>query len=480
MAKVVYPPRMQQRILASEAPGGEPASVALVAPTVAVPGEPVRLTVAATDADGYPSLACDGVVRIRGPLEPAGAVEVPFRAGEPAVARVEGVALRGTGLVRLEALLAGRTWPSNPVCLREHPAERIYWGDPHVHTVLSRCHPERCRSVPFAYTAARCFAGLDWVSATDHVSNGRCDLGAWKEEASASEAHDDPPEFATLPGYEASLKGGAGGDTNVYMRRWPAMFVDEYESGDVRTLCAKLAETLGDDFFVVPHHTTRTGKHGEIPDAIYPGPDLMPVIEIHSKWGTSEYRGNPDPLHQVHPGPSYAADLLARGLRLGFIGGTDTHATMPAGFGREPLDRLPGLTAVRATRLHRDAVFDAIRARRCYATSLERIYLDVHVAGAAMGETHVWSEAPGPRRIEVTAAASSDLETLEVVRNGKTVHTDRPTAWRGSVAWEDEEPLERPALDSPHLGRFVYYYVRATCTSGARAWSSPVWLVEQR
>ena len=72
----------------------------------------------------------------------------------------------------------------------------------------------------------------------------------------------------------------------------------------------------------------------------------LPLIEIHSKWGTSEYRGNPNPLKKIHPGPIYAVDLLNRGLRMGFIGGTDTHATMPAGFGIEHLDRLPGMTAV--------------------------------------------------------------------------------------------------------------------------------------
>ena len=31
------------------------------------------------------------------------------------------------------------------------------------------------------------------------------------------------------------------------------------------------------------------------------------------------------------------------------------------------------------------------------------------------------------------------------------------------------------AFESKYLGRFVYYYVRVTCVSGARAWSSPVW-----
>jgi hypothetical protein len=477
MATVRYPPRHVQKVLALEAPGGEPDRVLAVLPTVTAPGRPVRLRVAVADAMGYPSLACGEAVRVRGPFVGGGEIVVPFEKGRPAVAAVEGVVLAADGLVRAEADLAGRAFPANPTLATRRPHAPVWWGDPHVHTVLSRCHAERCRSAEFCYAAARHFAGLDWASAADHVSNGRGDLGKWKESAAAGDRHDDPPAFVTVPAYEASLDGGAGGDNNVYMRRWPPTFVDEFEGGNVRTLCRKMRDMLPEaDFFVVPHHTTRTGKHGEVPDSIYPGPDLMPVLEIHSKWGTSEYRGNPNPLKKVHPGPAYAVDLLGRGLRLGFIGGTDTHATMPAGFGHDHLDRLPGLTAAFAPARSRDAVFDAVRGRRCYATSLERIYLDVSVAGAGMGQVVSWPDAGAPREVRATAAAQSDITAIEVVRCGRTVHRAAVGAWRGEVRWVDEARLEEAALESPHLGRFVYYYVRVTCASGAQAWSSPVWI----
>ena len=98
-------------------------------------------------------------------------------------------------------------------------------------------------------------------------------------------------------GYEASLEGGSGGDNNVYCRGDLEDYVDHWEGGN-RKLADALPETSS-----VPHHTTRAGKHGELSDAIYPGPDLMPVVEVHSKWGTSEFRGNPRPLQKVHAGP---------------------------------------------------------------------------------------------------------------------------------------------------------------------------------
>jgi hypothetical protein len=206
----------------------------------------------------------------------------------------------------------------------------------------------------------------------------------------------------------------------------------------------------------------------------------MPLIEVHSKWGTSEHRGNADPLKEVHPGPSHAQDLLARGLRLGFMGGTDTHATMPAGFGQEPpqghLFALPGLTAVRSPRLARRDLFDALRRRACYASSLERVFLDVTVAGLPMGSQAVADDPARPREIRAEVAARSDVLRVEVVRNGRVIHAEAGAGWRCDLRFLDEDRLDRIALESLWLGWFAYYYLRVTCASGARAWSGPVWL----
>ncbi|MGB2819367.1 MAG: hypothetical protein WBF17_00195 [Phycisphaerae bacterium] len=479
MAEATYPSEFEQRVLAIEAPGRAPMRANLVAPTITVPGEPFAVKVALADEAGYPSVELDGAITVRGDFASPPAVEVAFRKGRPAVAAASGVTIAAEGLFRFEAELNGHVFHSNPTRCRAGGRARIYWGDPHVHTVLSDCHPDLCRSALFCFTAARHFAGLDWACAADHVSNGRCELARWKESAAVSDACNDPPAFVTLPGYEASFKGGCGGDNNVYMIRWPSIFVEDYESGSVRTVCRKLAEELapGEEFFVVPHHTTRTGKHGEIPDDIYPGEELMPVVEVHSKWGTSEYRGNPNPLCEVHPGPSYAVDLLNRGLRMGFVGGTDTHSTMPAGLGHEHLDRPPGMTAVLTEELTRPAIYHGIRRRNCYAASIERIYLDVTVAGAAMGRSLSWPDAAAERAIEAAAAGRSDIERIDVVRNGETIHSHAVGGWAGGVSFTDADDLSGLWLESEYLGRFAYYYVRVTCASGAQAWSSPVWLI---
>ena len=477
MPTTLYPSRFERKTLAVEAPGGPPTRLTLVMPTVTAPGAAFPVRIAALDGCGYPSMELQGAVRVDLEGEPLG--EISFEHGEPAVGVMGDVTLPTEGLFRLSADIDGRTCFSNPTHCSRDPEDGIYWGDPHIHTVLSNCYADRCRSLNCCYVAARWLTGFDWASAADHVSNGRSSLGQWREQMAVADAFDDPPAFVTLPSYEASLQGGAGGDTNVYMRRWPEMFVDEYEEGNARTLCDRLAEVLAPgDFFVVPHHTTRIGKHGEIGDDIYPGPERMPVVEIHSKWGTSEYRGNPNPLLKVHPGPSYVQDLLARGLTLGFIAGTDTHVTLSAVEREDPehIPHFPGHTAVYTPRLSRAGVFNAIRARRCYGTSLERIYLQGTIGGRPFGSIASWTDAARGREIAVTVAGQSDIDKVEIIRNGECVHRVAGDAWQAHVTWCDEASLNALRLPSPHIGPFVYYYVRVTCMSGAQAWSSPVWL----
>lgn len=465
-----------ERIIALEAPGGPPVRVAVTVPSIVSPDERFDAHVVLLDENGYPSVEASGaaVVRSSGSGEDIGHAE--FEKGHPAIADVSGLSVPDIGLWRFEGDYDGATFFSNPVLCEHNPRHRLFWGDPHVHTIISNCHPETCRSLDFGYLCARYITGLDWVCITDHVSNGRTDPGKWKAQQVASAVYDDAPDFTNLLAYEASLKGGCGGDNNVYFRAPQAEYVDEYEDGNVATLIEKLGD---EDFFVVPHHTTRSGKHGELSHDLYCGPQHHPNVEIYSKWGAGEYRGNPDPLDNIHPGPAYVADFLARGMQFGFMGGTDTHATMSGGYGEEPthIGRDPGITGVWLEDLSREALYSGLRSRSCYATTGERIIVRAEVAGCEEGTTMAWDDPSEPRRIKVTAAASGSIARIDVIRNAQ-VRTLTPDGWHAEWDFIEDDNLSEIAFDPtpsmPHP--FVYYYVRVTCESGARAWTSPVWL----
>ncbi len=477
---VEYPDRLALRTIRNEGTGGCVDRVSLSVPMIVGLGEEFSVKIAVVDELGL--AACDFPKRVFLELPEMNCswkVDLP-EAGPP-LAKVFGIQLGKEGIYRFKVDLGGgREFFSNPCIVKNEPAHKIYWGDPHVHTVLSQCHPDRCRSLAFGFQAARYLSCLDWVAAADHVSNGRCELARWKEETAGSNMYNDPPHFATLPAYEASLKGGCGGDNNVYMTEFPSLFVDDYEEGNVKTLSEKLkakAVQEGFDFFIVPHHTTRTGKHGELSYDIYPGEERMPVVEIHSKWGTSEYRGNPNPLKEIHPGPSYVVDLLQNGFKLGFIGGTDTHATLTFTRGAiERLTALPGITAVKSDELSRENIFNAIRQRDCYAAAGERIYLDFCSGDNPMGSVIKIGDTQS-LKFQITAAAAGKITSVDVVKNGDTVQSFTPDDWRSEFEYEDEH-FAQLKLKSGTSCKFNFYYVRVTCESGGMAWSSPIWITE--
>ena len=479
--EVFYPEESVHKIFSAESPGQKPLSVSITIPSVTGVDEPFTVKTAVLDKNGYPSLECSETLVFTNCLT-GETMPVRFKKGTPAVAFIKNARNSRKGFFRFSAELDGKLFHSNPSLAEKTPRYRLFWGDPHVHTVLSDCHADIARSVHFACTAGRYLTGLDWMAIADHVSNGRSSPGKWHEGIAVTNLYRAPSEFVILPAYEASLKGGSGGDNNVYCTKYPDIFVDDYEEGNVKTLCEKLmqkAKEQGFDFFVVPHHTSRTGKHGEMPEAIYPGRELMPAIEIYSKWGCSEYPGNPRPLLNPYNGKVYVLDYLKRGVCTGFVAGTDSHATMPSGAGLEAphIPYPPGFTAVRSGELTDMAVFKAIREGNTYAASGERIFLEAKINGLVHGGVIRDSRVPS-RKVSVTAAATERIEKMELIRNGDVIYSSVVNDWHGSMEFTDEEKMDRYYMESEYGGRFLFYYVRLSCFSGAQAWSSPVFFLQ--
>ena len=472
-----YPADLAMKIIKNEGSGDEPHIISLVAPTIVRPDEKFTLKIALVDAVGLVVVNYMEYIEVMlGNMK----AKISFLQDLPALVELQELTITEEGFYRFEAKLNGITFYSNPVYCSKTFDSKIFWGDPHIHTVLSNCNAPYSHSISFGFNAARHLSCLDWASAADHVSNGRCELARWKEQVAASNAYNDEGTFVTLPAYEASLDGGCGGDNNVYLSDFPSLFIDDYENGNSKTLAAKLADLAKKeefDFFLVPHHTTRTIKHGEISDEIYPGDEQMPLVEIHSKWGTSEYRGNPMALLDVHDGPAFAVDLLATGKRFGFVGGTDTHYTLT--FTAPELEHpispsLPGITATRCETLTRNNIFTSMKNRNCYAAAGERTFLDVKINNASMGTTI--KDDKTPRSIEITVAGKGDIESIDVIRNGETLKTFAPDFWNFKNSFEDTDDLQEIALSSNYINNFIYYYVRVVLKSGARAWSSPIWI----
>jgi hypothetical protein len=105
---------------------------------------------------------------------------------------------------------------------------------------------------------------------------------------------------------------------------------------------------------------------------------------------------------------------LARGLRFGFVASSDDHAGFPGAHGE-------GLMAVHAGTLTRAAVLEAIRARRTYALTGDRLEVDFTVDGAPMGAT---IRAGGAVDVAWDVRGRDELDVVELIQDGAIAHRD--------------------------------------------------------
>jgi hypothetical protein len=112
---------------------------------------------------------------------------------------------------------------------------------------------------------------------------------------------------------------------------------------------------------------------------------------------------------------------LEQGHEVGFIAASDDHLSHPGyAAGNNNLGFRSGLAAVVAPERTRDAVFDAMKARRTYATTGERIILDYDVSGGSFGERI--ADTP-TRRVKLRAIGTAPIREITVVKNGQDVFT---------------------------------------------------------
>lgn len=156
--------------------------------------------------------------------------------------------------------------------------------------------------------------------------------------------------------------------------------------------------------------------------------------------------------------------LLRGGKRMGLAGTSDTHDSMPGNPYPEPhLPTAAGVTGVWADALTTDALWEAILARRIYATSGARLLVEFTSSRRPMG-----AELPldAPRRFYLRIEGSSKLQRVELLRGGRPVLHWTPEA--ASLELDAEDGGADPRAPA-------FYLVRVVQTDGHRAWSSPIW-----
>ena len=378
-----------------------PAKLVLTCPTRVVRGEPFALGVKFEDEWGNPARGHRGRVELAAPGGLRGVPgEVAFTGQEGGVQRIPGVSAETAGSYRVVARGSSLQGESNPVvCVDARDRFAPYWGDLHGQSEET----VGTNSLEDYLAFARDTALLDFAG---HQGNDfQITPAFWDRIGRRAREFDEPGRFVVFPGYEWSATTPAGGDRNVYyledghpIHRTSHWQVDERDDLDsdrypVKQLFSELRR--GGPALVVPHIGGRPAN------LRYHDPELEPVIEIYSAWGQFEW---------------LLEEALDRGCQVGFVAGSDDHKGRPGASypGAASFGVYGGLTCVLAAELTREAIWEALWARRCYATTGGRIDVDVRAQDGSrwIGEAF----DAGRIQLSVSVAGTADIEEVRVMR----------------------------------------------------------------
>ncbi len=396
------------------------ARLVAIAPSNALVGARTSLVVVAEDRWGNPATDYRGRIRVSG--ADGGPTTYRFIRSDRGAHRLNDVVFHAAGDRKLAvADGSGLTAVSNPVLVAQRgPEYRLLWGD----TQAQSGATVGTGSVEAFFRFARDVAGLDFIA---HSANDfQIEPAHWRETRAAVRRFHEPGRFVPFLSFEWSGNTPAGGDHNViYLgddgplhRSSHWLLRDRREEHLDRYPVRELWRALRGrgDVIAIPHIGGRRADLDHI------DPRLCPVLEICSVHGHFEW---------------FARDALRRGLTVGFVGATDDHsgrpgASYPTADGHFPVKG--GLAGVYAAATTRAAIFEALRARRCYATTGSRIVLEVTADGHRMGEAYRAVRAP---TVRVRARGTGPLERVDILRGEQVVyaHTVAKPGRRLRIAW---------------------------------------------
>jgi hypothetical protein len=418
--------------------------------------------------DRYHNLVTDytgKVTLLRGDMKKPESLEIcTFTPEDEGVHIFENVSFDRTGINRIIAMDKAETLyaRSNPSRTSESgPENRLFWGDTHVHSVISADSAANSTFIPRPegdYEYARYRSGLDFCTVTDHIEDQSQE--DWKETREAAKKCYQPGEFVTFSGFEATFQPSRkSGDKNVY-------FFNDDEEWVNRGTTQELYENLKarkSRLMVIPHVHQKT--NWDLHD-----PELERVVEIYSHWGLGLFPGNDPPIvpGNKRPDQTYVSYALEKGAKLGFIASADHSLGHPGDdFWWKLSSYNGGLAAVFAGELTREGIWDGLWNRRCYATTRARILLEFEVNGHFMGEGFtVEKSKDSSRSLKIGAYGTACIEKIEIIRNMKILES-RPG--NGSdMEFEFVDPAGERETD--------YYFIHVVQRDGEQAWSSPVWV----
>ena len=347
---------------------GPPLRWHAVLPTLVRIGEPFRFAIKADDKWGNPSNLVDATLRLKGSARIEGLPETVVFEREKFSAVVADLKIMEPGDFTIDVLdrNGNELCRSNPLRVAAANAELVhFWGDTHGQS--NETLGTNSAREYFEFGRDKAFLDVMGHQGNDFQITG----DFWNELNRLSAEFDRPGHFVCIPGYEWSANTAVGGDRNVHYRHEGetihrsshAQIADASnmrdEGADAHTAHDLFEKLKGKNCVVAAH------VGGRYADILYAhDPKLETAVEVHSAWGTFEW---------------ILRDAFERGFRVGIVANSDGHKGRPGACypGASFFGSQGGLTCFLTPRLDRDAIFEAMRRRRHYATTGNRMILNV-------------------------------------------------------------------------------------------------------
>src|SRR5450830_1149097 len=329
----------------------------------------------------------------------------------------------------------------------------IYFGGMHSHTNLS----DGTGTPQQAYDSAKA-AGADFMAITDHSNWFDGDSATvaanlaggpsteWATLKAAADANNVPGTFVGIAGYEMTWSGGPG-----HINTFNTVGYDTRTHKDM-TLTAYYAQLAlyPQSISQLNHPGTTFGTFDDFAHWTAEADAVVNLVEVGNGEGV---------VHQAGYFPSYQYYQMAldKGWHVAPSNNQDNHKGnwMFANDAR---------TVVLAPELTRDAIFEAIRQKRVYATEDKDLRVTYYLNGAVMGSS---LDNPSTLDFSITFgdAETTDIITkVSVIANGGVVvASTNPNTNQGT--WNFTMPTDP----------YSFYYVRIDQADTDVAVTAPVW-----
>jgi len=311
--------------------------------------------------------------------------------------------------------------------------KNLYWGDLHNHNEVgyAKGSLERAYEIARSHLDFFCFTGhsqwhdmptmpqnkhLKWVRGFEVMKNN------WAKVKRLANQSYAPGTFVPFIGYE--WHSSTYGDVCIIFPGSQADLVYLNSIEAFQTFARECGALL------LPHHPAyKQGWRGQNWSVL--DPIVSPVVEIFSEHGNAESDRGPYRYIRHSMGGRTTQNTLQwlwqQGTQVGIVASTDDHLGYPGAYGE-------GLVAVYAEALTRESITEALKARRTYGVSADRIELDFRLNGHWMGET---IPATAARKMRVKVQGKDIIDRVEVLRNNKVIYRNHPIdRMRDQQSWK--------------------------------------------